>query len=267
MKDFKRSVFLIFSFLMLLACLIGIGSTIIVPYQLREENRKIEEMIRLNQEKAQKEIEEAKKEKEEALQKAKEEKEEALQKVTENKPLTIKELKNLYEDASEMNLTFIGDSVTLAAYDALAQQFPNAYIDAEFGRVLNGSLEVLKQLEENNQLGSVVIFSVGTNSWITEENVEELIAHCDSRPVFFMTTYGVSNDSNEKTSAVCDRHENAWMIDWETLATKHANEYILADHLHPNEEGSKAYATLINEEVTTKLQLKGTSQDEEEKAE
>ena len=107
---------------------------------------------------------------------------------------------------------------------------------------------------ENGTLGDVVVFSLGTNSYIEEADVEELINYCGDRPNFWITTYGVANDSNEKTRNVIARHDRSFMIDWESVALAHPG-YILADGLHPNAEGSVAYAQCIHDTINECLEL------------
>ena len=150
-----------------------------------------------------------------------------------------------YEDANEMQVTVIGDSVTLAALDALYDVFPNGYMDAVFGRTIYEGINALVELEEEGKLGNVTVFSLGTNCQTFDEDYEALIEHSDGRPVFFISTYGVTNDSNQIMRRVAGRHANAFYIDWETPALQHQYEWILDDHLHPNDEGSYAYAELI----------------------
>ena len=170
--------------------------------------------------------------------------------------VTTEMLQKRYEDSSDMYVTGIGDSVMLAATDALYAQFPNAYIDAVFGSTIFECTDRLIDLENKNMLGDVVVLSVGANSYISAEDCEKIIANCAGRPTFWLTTYGVSNDSNEVMEGVVAQHDDAWMIDWESEAMPHP-EWILDDHLHPNDEGSKAYAELIRSEINKDLGLKG----------
>ena len=158
-------------------------------------------------------------------------------------------LKAMYTDASEMAVVGIGDSVMVTAINALYAEFPNGYFDARFGRTIYDGKAIVASLAEQNTLGDVVVFSLGTNSYIDETDVEELIQYCGDRPTFWLTTYGVSNDSNAKTRNVIDQYEKAYMVDWESLAQEHYGSYILADGLHPTEEGSAAYAQLIHDTI------------------
>ena len=170
--------------------------------------------------------------------------------------VTLEMLKKRYTDSDQMFVTGIGDSVMLAATDALYNEFPNGYFDAVFGSTIYDCTDRLVDLEDKNMLGDVVVLSVGTNCDITAEDCENIIAHCDGRPTFWMTTYGVTNDSNSIMESVVSKHDDAFMIDWESEATPHP-EWILDDHLHPNDEGAVAYADFIHSEINKDLKLKG----------
>jgi len=233
MKKAFRFIYILFSVAIIGICLYGIYSFFTVPSKAIESQKEIENMIRENQEESEK-----LKEKQKELSGAYDNNNEALY--------------NLYENAAQMHITAIGDSVMVSALPELQAEFPNSYFDAKFGRTIYEGIEVLKKLEAENSIGEAVIFSLGANSYIQEEDCEELIKHCNGKPTFWITTYGVTNDSNEKMTAVVARHDNAFMIDWETLAMQHPG-WILSDHLHPNREGSAAYADLLNEVITEKL--------------
>lgn len=155
-----------------------------------------------------------------------------------------------YTDASQLHITGIGDSVMLAASDALYAMFPNSVFDAEFGRSIDKGEKILEQKEANNELGDCVFLSLITNTSlnVTEDKVENLISHCDGRPVFFTTTYGIDPTSNGVMKSVVARHQNVYIIDWGSLASQHP-EWIMSDGLHPNEEGAKAYAQLVHDEI------------------
>ena len=170
--------------------------------------------------------------------------------------VTVEMLKKRYTDSDQMFVTGIGDSVMLAATDALYSEFSNGYFDAVFGSTIYDCTDRLIDLEDKNMLGDVVVLSVGTNCDITAEDCENIIANCDGRPTFWLTTYGVSNDSNSIMEGVVSQHDDAFMIDWESEATPHP-EWILDDHLHPNDQGSAAYADLIHSEINKDLNLKG----------
>lgn len=218
---------------------LGVRSFFVVPPQAKKEAEEIERTLREQQEaeEERKRLLQEERARQEAERKRKEEE------------LAKYPLKAMYEDAAEMNVVGIGDSVMLGAVNALYEEFPNGYFDAVFGRTMYDGKKVTAWMAEQGTLGDVVVFSLGTNSYIEEADVEELIGYCGDRPTFWMTTVGVSNDSNAKTRDAISRYENAFIIDWESEATEHLSTYILADGLHPTPEGAAAYAQLIHDTI------------------
>ncbi|MCR5229695.1 MAG: hypothetical protein K6D03_06185 [Solobacterium sp.] len=242
LRWWKQLVMLVTTMLMSVVFVMGVRSFFVVPPEAKREAEEIEAMLRRQQEEEERRKQELR---EEMARKAAEEAE----KKRIEEELARNPLKAKYTDADEMHVVGIGDSVMLAALDALYAQFPNGYFDAVFGRTIYDGKNVTKALSEQDALGDVVVFSLGTNSYIDEKDVEELIEYCGDRPTFWLTTYGVANDSNAKTKNVVERHEKAYMIDWQTLAYEHYSTYIMADRLHPTAEGSTAYARLIHDRI------------------
>lgn len=224
---------------MVVLMVFGVFSLFTAPAEAKRAQEELEEKIRENQRIA------------EERKKAQSE----LMKLPTPVPEKVKTKEDYYRPASEIKITFIGDSVTLAALPSLYEELPNAYIDAVFGRTILGGLDALIYLEETDQLGEVLIFSLGTNSYISEENCLDLIAHSNDLPTFWISTFGVSNDSNEVMKRVISRYDNAFYIDWETIAKENINTYISTDGLHPTEEGSKVYAKLIADTVAEDLSI------------
>ena len=215
----------------------GAYALVTIPPQVAQGQKDIEELLRENQEKA----EQMKEQQQNNLQDPEAEPVEELERESNGMR---------FRDAREMRVVGIGDSVMLAALPQMYEVFPNGYFDAVFGRTIYEGMNTLYELEAEDKLGEVVVFSLGTNCYIHEEDVEELIAHSGGRPTFFLSTYGVSNDSNEVTQRVIARHEDAFYIDWETMALENRSAYISSDALHPTEEGSYAYANLIADTIT-----------------
>ncbi|MBR4455976.1 MAG: hypothetical protein IKS32_07105 [Solobacterium sp.] len=250
----------LFSVFMTGVFVLGVISFFRVPPLAKKEAAEIEETLRRQQEEAERLRKQ--KEKELAEKRAAEEKEADYQRRV-SEELEANPLLGKYSDASELHITGIGDSVMLGAVSQLYETFPEGVFDAVFGRTIYDGKNVLIQMEQNGTLGDVVLFSLGTNSYIEESDIEELIEHCGSRPSFWLSTYGVSNDSNQKMEHVTSLYDNAFMIDWNSEAIRHPS-YILADGLHPTEEGAKAYAELIRSVIndcvlTSKVTREGES--------
>ncbi len=163
------------------------------------------------------------------------------------------ELWKKYDNPYEVNITGVGDSVMLAALPQLYEKFYNGYFDAVFGRTIYDGIWRMAQMDENNEFGDVILIGLVTNvAVIYEQDIEDLISHTQGKPTFFLTAYGVDNNSRAILDAVVPRHENVWIIDWGNYAYGHW-DWILADGLHPNEEGSYALAELVADAIQTEL--------------
>lgn len=230
-KLFKKVIYLILTVTVLGFSVYGAYALVTKPAEAKAAQQEVETMLKENQEKA----DEMKKEQE--------------QKLTED---TEEEVQgdSLFKDPKRLKIVGIGDSVMLASLDALYETFPSGYFDAVFGRTIYEGQEALEKLEAEDKLGEVLLFSLGTNCQIYEEDVEKLIEHSGGRPTFWLSTYGVSNDSNEIVQRVIARHDDAYYIDWETPAMEHISEWISSDALHPNAVGAQAYAEIIKKTIT-----------------
>ena len=158
-----------------------------------------------------------------------------------------------YEDATTMSLTIEGDSVITAALPQLYERFPNAYIDARFGRTIFEGEQSLAQLEQQHQIGDVLVIGLLTNvAEISVADCEKVYSHAGDTPTFWLNTFGVANNANAVFEQFRQGKDNVYMVDWNKLATEHP-EYMLSDWLHPNEEGSRALADLIAETINQEL--------------
>ena len=242
---------IVMTVIMTVLFVLGVHSFFVVPPQAKREAAEIEENLRRQQEEA-----EARRraQQEEMARRAKEEEERRKQ----EEYLEAHPWKR-FADSSDMAVVGIGDSVMLGAIGELYNMFPNGYFDAVFGRTIFTGKTVTADLGQQDLLGDVVVFSLGTNSYIEQSDIDELISYCGNRPTFWLTTYGVSNDSNEKTRQAIEKYEDAYMIDWESVALEHRG-YILADGLHPTPEGAIAYAQLIHDTINECLELSGGSE-------
>lgn len=246
-RGIRRIILLAVSAMMAIVFGFGVYSFFTAPAKAKEAQEEVERALKEKQEKQNQRMKE---QAEQSLDNEQVKQAAALmqQQLQEDKPINLHEQ---YTDASQLHITGIGDSVMLAASDALYQMFPDSVFDAKWGRKIGQGEQILEQKEAAGELGDCVFLSLITNYSfnITEDQIENLITHCDGRPVFFTTTYGIHNQSaNQMMEDVASRHKDVYVIDWQSLANQHP-EWIMSDGLHPNEEGAKAYAQLVHDEM------------------
>ena len=156
----------------------------------------------------------------------------------------------------------IGDSVMLGSASEIMAVMPNAYVDAETSRYVSGGLEVAEALQAQGQLGDIVVVALGTNGPISGGERYEVITKRlmevlgPSRHIFWVNTYAPhlkwQDTNNEYLLQMAAQYPNLTVIDWYSLVSKHP-EWLSEDDVHPNDDGTVAYAKLIHDSVLAKL--------------
>lgn len=158
------------------------------------------------------------------------------------------------ETASQMNATFIGDSVMLSVVEPLQVIFPKGTIDGEVGRQLYNTAPVIERLKAERKLGSPVILELGTNGAFTDSQMDELLNTIDNNtPIYLVNTQVPKNWKNSVNAGLVSaskRFKNVHLIDWNQYS-KDRTDWFYNDGVHPNEEGAKHYAQLIAKTVLT----------------
>lgn len=159
---------------------------------------------------------------------------------------------------SQLDITFYGDSVLLASQEPLLTIFPKATINGKVGRQLYQSIDDVKWLADQQKLGDVVVFLLGTNGGFSDDQLDQLIKNVGKRPVFLVN---VSEDRswesevNHSLYKASKRYKNVYLVNWKKIATEHP-EYFREDLVHPTEEGSKKLAIEIAKQITQVLDKK-----------
>lgn len=99
--------------------------------------------------------------------------------IAEKVPNNLDISKYAYDPATEScnaDMMMVGDSVTSGTSDAIQAAFPNAFIDGLPNRQLPQAVDVYQQDTAAGHSGSVVVFGLGTNGVISnEQEVQQLI--------------------------------------------------------------------------------------------
>lgn len=150
--------------------------------------------------------------------------------------------------ASELEVTAFGDSVILDATADLQQVFPKAIVDADVGRQLYASPEILQKLSSEKMLEDTVIISLGTNGSFTTEQFEECMAILGKRNVYWLNvrvpTRPWQNEVNAMLSEMKTEYKNLTLIDWYSYSEGQTS-WFYEDQIHPNEIGLVDYTKLI----------------------
>ncbi|MGX7013672.1 acyltransferase family protein [Vagococcus silagei] len=156
-----------------------------------------------------------------------------------------------YQEAQQLNISAIGDSVLLSAAPSLQTIFPKLIVDAEVGRQFNKSSQAVKKLVDNNQLGDAVIIVLGTNGAFSSNDVDNLMGQLGDRPVFFVNTMVErywQKSVNDELNQTVQRYKNAHLFDWKTASAGH-NDWLEEDNVHMNKVGAENFSKLLANQV------------------
>ncbi len=145
------------------------------------------------------------------------------------------------------DVVLIGDSVSLSAADDFNEAFPYGLIDSKISRQPQAAMEVLQGYLDQGVVGDNVVISIGTNSHLYREGIDEFHNMVGDRQLWFITLRSPEIDdigSNEEMFNAAKEYNNVHVIDWFTASEGH-DEYMEPDGTHINAEGCKAFVDLI----------------------
>ena len=158
----------------------------------------------------------------------------------------------LKEQITQEPVTFVGDSILLAAADKIQEIFPKAIIDGKIGRQLYSSPATLQELISKDKMANRVVTLLGTNGTFSQKQLDEYIRTLGDRELYFVTIFAPvkwNNEVNQQLQEAKTRHANVHIIDWYEFAKNHA-EWFYEDKIHPNTQGAEELAQYSLESIT-----------------
>lgn len=162
----------------------------------------------------------------------------------------------------------IGDSVMLGSSGDLRQVLPGCYIDAEVSRYVGGGLDAAKELDAQGRLGKNVVIALGTNGPIAgyekyEVQTRALLEYLGpDRHIFWVNVYcpelAWQQTNNDYLANMVKEHPNVTIVDWYSLISQHT-DWLSGDGIHPNDEGTAAYAKLVHDTMVRTLAAESDS--------
>lgn len=154
------------------------------------------------------------------------------------------------------DLLMIGDSVSLRAVDAFPSVFPHGHIDAAKGRQFTEGQATFESYISQNLAGKVVVFALGTNGLVTDDQIDSLMADAgDKRFVVFINTRSPQPwvaSTNQAIASAADRYKNVHVIDWYSYSANR-NDLFDGDGTHLSTTGVNEYLQLVYNEVKKEL--------------
>jgi hypothetical protein len=150
-------------------------------------------------------------------------------------------------DGQVIEMIAIGDSVMLGAANVLTER--GITVDALKSRPFRQALEICNYLKSVNRLGEIVIIHLGTNNYVDQKTLDEIMVPlADIDTVVFVTNHVPTRKwqepNNKLIRAMPDQYGNVKILDWYAIAVAHP-EYLYGDKIHLNPEGQAVYADLI----------------------
>ena len=163
-----------------------------------------------------------------------------------------KEGKTLFEPL------LMGDSVAAGAIEEFYKAFPHGCIDAVVNR--NIWENPYAAYAEAGQVGTYVIFCLGTNNAATDEQADEMIEQVAAdKKVILVNTRSPREwvaATNDALARAAERHSNVIaVIDWYSESQDHP-EYFWDDGIHLRPEGAKAYIDLVKRTIRNSIDVK-----------
>lgn len=169
-------------------------------------------------------------------------------------PLQVEEL----IQTTQLNITFIGDSIMLGASEGLKTIYPNSIINAEVGRQLYNSNPLIESLKESGQLNYLTVISLGSNGSFTNGQFDEFVSQFpEDIDLFFVTTH-VSRpwrtSVNEMLKQKSQEYDQVNLIDWDAYYQTITEPILDTDDLHLNPTGRRHWTTYITKQLLESTQ-------------
>lgn len=154
-------------------------------------------------------------------------------------------------DGQVIPILAIGDSVMLGAANILVER--GITVDAMKSRPYRQALEIVNYLKSVRRLGNFVVIHLGTNNYVDEKTLDEIMVPlAETEMVVFVTAHVPGkpwqDPNNELIRKMPDRYGNVKLLDWYQLAEQNPS-WLYRDKVHLNREGQRMYADLIMQTI------------------
>jgi hypothetical protein len=155
-------------------------------------------------------------------------------------------------DAFGLSTTAVGDSVMLAARNAMKDMFPGVTLDAHVSRQPSEIFDRIRARKALGQLGDVVVIGAGTNGTIKTADLLALLSELSDRSRIVLVNVHADRPWVAQSNHAIDNaiarfgSANVRLADWNAYSQGHS-DWFYADGIHTKGAGSTAYAQLIRD--------------------
>lgn len=153
--------------------------------------------------------------------------------------------------------TILADSVLLGNREYIEETIDGTYVDAEGSRLLEKAPEIIKEIDDEGNLGDIVAIALGTNAVEDpEESLEKIVKDLPKgKKLIFISCYDSRYDQPHRVSQamkkVSEKYKFITYMPWEELAMDHPEFYYGTDgvHFYGNIEAYDAYNDLLQKAI------------------
>lgn len=159
-------------------------------------------------------------------------------------------------EKAKLDVLMIGDSVSVRAIPNFTETFPYGAIDAAVNRQLTVGEDVYRSYAEQGIVGDIVVFALGTNGQVTDEQLDDLLGEVGTdKHVFFVNTRSPQTwmaETNAALERAADRYGNVKVIDWYSASAPHG-DWFDGDGTHLSQDGAQAYIDMVHNAIADLL--------------
>ncbi len=158
------------------------------------------------------------------------------------------------EKPAPERVTFVGDSIMVAAEPELLKLAPDVVVDAKVGRQLVEAMDILRRLEREGKLYDTVVIGLGSNLPFTVEEGSEVLDFLgEDRTIYWVNTFGRyldwQDEVNGTISELGEIYDNVTVLDWSAVAPDNPEWIRSDDGIHLTPEGTVGYAAFVAESI------------------
>lgn len=165
----------------------------------------------------------------------------------------------------DITTTIIGDSVLLGNREYIEETIGGTYVNAEGSRLLEKAPDIIKEIDEEGNLGDIIALALGTNAVEDPEaSLEKIVKDLPKgKKLIFISCYDSRYDQPHRVSQamkkVSEKYKFITYMPWEELAMNHPEFYEGTDgvHFYGNIEAYDAYNDLLQKAIIEASKKKG----------